>query len=317
LSEKNQVPFYGEKDNKNSIQIAMNGVEHFKKDKKEVILVDTAGRHKEEKSLMKEMKEIAEKIKPTEIILVIDGTLGQQSASQAHAFNKTTDVGSIIVTKLDGSAKGGGALSAVAATGAPIKFIGTGEKIEDVESFDPKKFVGRLLGVPDINSILEQIKEAEITPQKEIQHKFLSGKFNLKDMYEQLKSMSKTSITQKFLDAFGMGPQLPPDMKDMAVKNMDVWKHVMVSMNEKELETPKIINKSRINRIARGCGHSDQDIRALLDQFNMMKKWIKTIGKQRRFRKGAGMPGIPPGGIPPGALGGKGVPKKFKFKQLR
>ena len=197
LTEQSQIPFYGEPENKNSIQIATKGVKQFISEKKEIIIVDTAGRHKEEKTLMKEMEQIASKIKPTEIILVLDGTLGQQSASQAHAFNKATDVGSILVTKLDGSAKGGGALSAVAATGAPIKFIGTGEKIDDIEPFDPKTFVGRLLGVPDIKSLLDQIKAAELAPQKDMQGKFLSGKFTLKDMYEQLKSISKTSISQK------------------------------------------------------------------------------------------------------------------------
>ncbi|MHA1379832.1 MAG: signal recognition particle receptor subunit alpha [Candidatus Helarchaeota archaeon] len=316
LADQNQIPFYGEPNNKNSIKIAKNGVEHFKNEKKEVIIVDTAGRHKEEKSLMKEMQEIALKIKPTEIILVLDGTLGQQSASQAHAFNRTTDVGSILVTKLDGSAKGGGALSAVAATGAPIKFIGTGEKIEDIEAFDPKSFVGRLLGVPDIKSLLDQIKMAEIAPKKDDQQKFLSGKFTLKDMYEQLKSLSKTSISQKILEVFGMGPQIPEEMKDMAMKNMDVWKYVLDSMTNYELENPKKINRSRLIRIARGSGRQESDVKELLGQFDMMKKMFKQFGKQRRFRKGGGMPpgfmGMPKGGIP-----GKGLPKKFKYKGLR
>lgn len=288
-------------------------------------MVDTAGRHKQEKSLMNEMKQIAVKINPTEIILVIDGTLGQQSASQAHAFNKATDIGSILVTKLDGSGKGGGALSAVAATGAPIKFIGTGEKVEDIEKFDPKTFVGRLLGVPDISSLLDQIKEAEaeITPQKGMQQKVLSGKFTLKDMYEQLKSISKTSISQKILDAVGMGPQIPEEMKDMAVKNIDVWKHIMDSMTKEELEEPKKINQSRAVRIARGSGHTEGEVRGLIDQFNMMKRMFKTFGKQRRFRKGAGMPPglMGPGAGFPGMAGGKGVPKglpkKFKFKGMR
>lgn len=318
LADQIQVPFYGEPENKNSIQIAMNGVDKYKKEKKEIIIVDTAGRHKEEKSLMKEMQQISSKIRPTEIILVLDGTLGQQSASQAHAFHETTDVGSIIVTKLDGSAKGGGALSAVAATGAPIKFIGTGEKIEDIEPFDPEAFVGRLLGKADIKSLLDQIKAAEIAPQKDMQGKFLSGKFTLKDMYEQLKSISKTSITQKILDVFGMGPQIPEEMKDMAMKNMDVWKYVLDSMTDYELENPKKINRSRLMRIARGSGRQDSEVKELLGQFDMMKRMFKQFGKQRRFRKGGGMPtGFPTGGLPPGAMGGKGLPKKFKFKGMK
>ncbi|NVM03726.1 MAG: signal recognition particle protein [Candidatus Helarchaeota archaeon] len=316
LAEQNQISFYGEKDNKDSIKIAMNGVKQFIKEKKEIIIVDTAGRHKEEKGLMNEMKQIALKVNPTEIILVIDGTLGQQSAAQAYAFNKVTDVGSILVTKLDGSAKGGGALSAVTATGAPIKFVGTGEKSEDLEKFDPKSFVGRLLGVPDIKSLLEQIKVAEIAPQKDAQQKFLSGKFTLKDMYEQLKSITKKSFTQKIIDAIGMGPQIPPEMKEMAMKNIDVWKYILDSMTEYELENPKKINRSRLIRIARGSGKPEGEVKQLLNQFDMMRGMFKRFGKDRRFRKGGGMPpGFP--GFPPGAVGGKGLPKKFKYKGVR
>ncbi|MHA1651666.1 MAG: signal recognition particle receptor subunit alpha, partial [Candidatus Helarchaeota archaeon] len=188
LAEQIDVPIYGEPDSNDSVLIARKGVKHFKEKQIEVIIVDSAGRHKDEKNLMKEMIKIAKTINPTEIILVIDGTLGQQAAKQAFAFNQATEIGSIFVTKLDGSAKGGGALSAVAATGAPIKFIGTGERVDDIEKFDPKSYVGRLIGIPDINMILEKVKEAEISPSKDLQTKFLSGRFSLKDMYEQMKS---------------------------------------------------------------------------------------------------------------------------------
>ena len=131
-----------------------------------------------------------------------------------------------------------------------------------------------------------------------MQGKFLSGKFTLKDMYEQLKSLSKTSISQKILDVLGMGPQIPPEMKEMAMANMDVWKYVLDSMTEYELEHPKKINKSRLIRIARGSGRSEVDIRSLLGQFDMMKTMFKRFGKDRRFRKG--------GAMPPGMMGGFG-----------
>ena len=209
LAESINVPIYGEPDNKNAIEIAKKGVEYFKSRKFEVIIVDTAGRHKDEKGLIKEMVQIAREINPTEIILVIDGTIGQQAAIQAHAFNKFTNIGSIIVTKLDGSAKGGGALSAVAATGAPIKFIGTGEKIDDFEKFNPKSFVGRLLGIPDIESIVERVKQAEIEPTKDLKKKFLMGNFTLEDMMLQIKQFKKLGSMKKMLDLMGLSGQLP------------------------------------------------------------------------------------------------------------
>ncbi len=221
LAEKIEVEIYGEPDLKDSVKIAKNGVNHFINNKREVIIVDSAGRHKDEKDLMKEMIKIERSITPTEIILVIDGTLGQQAAKQAYAFNQATQIGSILVTKLDGSAKGGGALSAVAATGAPIKFIGIGERVDDIESFDPKSFVGRLIGIPDLNMILEKIKEAEIPISKEMQTKFLSGRFNLKDLYEQMKSVRKMGPMGKLLQMMGLGAKLPEGFQDIAEDRLD------------------------------------------------------------------------------------------------
>jgi len=160
LGKLANVPVYGEPKTENSVKIALNGLKKF--DSFDVVLVDTAGRHKDEKSLIKEMRTMEEKIKPDEVILVIDGTIGQQAAAQATAFHEATPIGSIFVAKLDGSARGGGALSAVAAIGAPIKFIGTGEKIGNVEPFVPSRFVGRLLGMGDLQSLIEKVREAEV-----------------------------------------------------------------------------------------------------------------------------------------------------------
>jgi len=312
LAESINVPIYGEPDNKNAIEIAKKGVEYFKSRKFEVIIVDTAGRHKDEKGLIKEMVQIAREINPTEIILVIDGTIGQQAAIQAHAFNKFTNIGSIIVTKLDGSAKGGGALSAVAATGAPIKFIGTGEKIDDFEKFNPKSFVGRLLGIPDIESIVERVKQAEIEPTKDLKKKFLMGNFTLEDMMLQIKQFKKLGSMKKMLDLMGLSGQLPDEMREMADENIKKWKVIMDSMTKKERENPNIIKRSHMIRIARGSGTSYQEVKQLLDQYFMMKKMIKKFMKSRQLRKG-GMQGIFPGSLPAG-MGTKGMPKKFKYK---
>lgn len=312
LAETIGVPIHGEPENNNAIEIAKKGVEHFKSKKNEVIIVDSAGRHKDEKGLIKEMVQISKVINPTEIILVIDGTIGQQAAVQAHAFNKFTDIGSIIVTKLDGSAKGGGALSAVAATGAPIKFIGTGEKLDEFEKFNPKSFVGRLIGIPDLDGIIERVKQAEIEPEKELKKKFLMGNFTLEDMMNQMKQFKKLGSMKKMLDMMGMGSQLPPEYQNLADENIKKWKIIMDSMRKEERANPNIIKRSHINRIARGSGTNYRDVKQLLDQYKMMKKMIKKFGKSRQLRKG-GLPGMMPGGFP--GLGEN--PKKFKFKGKR
>jgi len=145
LAERSNVPFWGDVDEKDAVKLAKKGFKEMKKKGIELILLDTSGRHREEAGLIKEMRDISKSVKPQEIILVVDGTLGQQAGVQAKAFRDATKIGSIIVTKLDGSAKGGGALSAVAATSAPIKFIGLGEGMDAIEPFNPTKFAGRLV----------------------------------------------------------------------------------------------------------------------------------------------------------------------------
>ena len=181
-------------------------------------------------------------IKPDEIIMVIDGTIGQQALIQAKTFHEATPIGAIIVTKLDGSSRGGGALSAVAATGAPIKFIGTGEKIEDIEPFIPSRFVGRLLGMGDLETLLEKVHDAEIkVPQKKAKE-ILSGKFTLTDMYEQFEAVKKMGPFGKVLKMLpGMsGSNMPQDMLDSAEGRLDKWRVIIQSMTPEERENPKL-----------------------------------------------------------------------------
>jgi len=297
LAEQAGLPLYGDPKEKDSVKLARRGVEHFKSQRTEAIFVDTAGRHKEEKGLIKEMQQIAKAIKPTEIILVVDGTLGQQAAAQAEAFHAATPIGSILVTKLDGSARGGGALSAVAATGAPIKYIGTGEKIDDIEKFVPSKFVGQLLGMADFEALLQRIKEAEALPEKQLAKALLSGRFTLKDMLAQMEAMRKVGSLSKILSMLGLGYKIPEDMKQMAAENLEKWKVIMHSMTEEELENPKCINRSRTERIARGSGTQPRDVKELLRQYHMSKRFIKSIRKRR-------------GGLRlPGMLGGQKLPR--------
>src|SRR5512136_3285521 len=199
------------------------------------------------------MKMLEKNVKPDEITLVIDGTIGQQALVQAKAFNEATPIGSIYVTKLDGSAKGGGALSAVAATGAPIKFIGTGEKVEDIEQFIPSRFVGRLLGMGDLETLLEKVKEAEIkVPQKKAKA-IMSGKFTLTDMYEQFEAVKGMGPFKKVLQMLpGMSRGIPDEMLNTAEGRLEKWRVIIQSMRPEEKDNPKLFSSSRIKRVAHG-----------------------------------------------------------------
>ncbi len=288
LKQYSNMDIFGNPEEKDAIKLAKEGVNHFKEKKVDLVIVDTAGRHKEEKGLIEEMKKIAKAVNPDEVILVIDGTIGQQAYQQAEAFMQATNIGSIIMTKLDGSAKGGGALSAVHATGAPIKFIGEGEKIDALEEFDPKRYVARLLGLGDIESLLSRVKEAtehhELTEKDAM--KFITGKFNLRDMYQQLEMVSSMGPLQQIMKMIpGFGLNIPAEMIEMSEERLKKFRIIMDSMTEKELENPKSIHFSNIKRIARGSGATHHDVKELLDQYTLMKKMFKQFGKRgRRFK---------------------------------
>ncbi len=280
LAQRTNIPLYGEPKNKNPTKIALNGLKQFAD--KEVIIIDTAGRHKEEKSLIQEMKTLEKTIKPNEVILVVDGTIGQQAAIQAKAFNDATPIGSILVTKLDGSARGGGALSAVAATKAPIKFIGTGEKTQDIEPFVPARFVGRLLGMGDIQSLIDKVREAEVEVPEKKMRAFLTGKFTLTDMYEQFEAMKSMGPFKRILKMIpGMSYNIPDEMMDQAEDRLKRWRFIMQSMTPQERDKPKIFTASRIRRVARGSGTAEKDVKELLKQYATMKKMMKTIRRKK------------------------------------
>ncbi|TXT56627.1 MAG: Signal recognition particle 54 kDa protein [Candidatus Thorarchaeota archaeon] len=295
LAERSNVPFYGDEKEKSAVKLAKQGFKEMKEKGVELILLDTSGRHREESGLIKEMKDIAKSVKPQEIVLVIDGTLGQQAGAQAAAFRDATDIGSIIVTKLDGSAKGGGALSAVAATQAPIKFIGTGEAMDAIEPFNPTKFAGRLLGMSDIKGLVEKVREAQIDVDEDAAMRMMKGQFSLTDMMNQLRQLKKMGPIGKVMEMLGLKYKLPEDIAEVQEENMHRWEVIMNSMTREELDEPKLIKSSRIKRIARGSGTSSAEVRALLKQYEQMKKMMKQYGKTRRGRRG-GVPGIP--GLP-------------------
>ncbi|RLG80390.1 MAG: signal recognition particle protein Srp19, partial [Thermoprotei archaeon] len=179
LGDQVGVPVYGEPSNKDAVSIAMKGVEYFVSSGFDIVIIDTAGRHHKEESLLIEMKEISKRVRPDEVVLVVDASMGQQAYSLAEKFNEATPIGSIVVSKLDGTAKGGGALSAVAATGATIKFIGTGEKIDELEVFRPPRFIARILGIGDIESLVERVKKLKVELTEKDVEELLTGKISM------------------------------------------------------------------------------------------------------------------------------------------
>ncbi|MCJ7424209.1 signal recognition particle protein Srp54 [Candidatus Bathyarchaeota archaeon] len=290
LASRINVPIYGDSKAKDAIKVVNEGLKQFAD--KDLILVDTSGRHKEEQELIKEMKMLEKSIKPDEVMLVIDGTIGQQALIQAKAFNEATPIGSIFVTKLDGSARGGGALSAVAATGAPIKFIGTGEKVEDIEQFIPSRFVGRLLGMGDLETLLDKVRDAEIKVPAKKAKAILSGKFTLTDMYEQFEAIKGMGTFKKLLKMLpGMSYNIPEDMLNTAEGRLEKWRVMIQSMTSQEKENPKIFNASRIRRVARGSGTSEKEMKELLKQYIVMRRMLKTLRRKKKLPFfGRGMP---------------------------
>lgn len=284
LGQQADIKVFGDPKAKDSVKLAKQGVKQLREEGLELIIVDSAGRHRREEALMEEMQQIAKAIKPDEVMLVVDGTLGQQAKDQATAFKATTDIGSILVTKLDGTAKGGGALSAVTATGAPIKFIGMGEHLDDLEPFMPERFVARLLGMGDIETLLKKIEETakaeEIKPAD--MKTILSGKLTLRDVYDQLEMLSKMGSLKKLMQMIpGLGVAMQEEQMRVGEEKLKRFKVIMRSMTPEELENPKILNASRIRRIARGSGASEADVKELLKQYEIMRKLIKTIVKGR------------------------------------
>jgi signal recognition particle subunit SRP54 len=281
LADKVSVPVYGDPKNPSPEKLVKEGFSHFEKEKENLIIVDTAGRHKNETELMDEMKRLARLAKPDEIVLAVDGSIGQAAMAQARAFNEATNIGSILVTKLDGTAKGGGALSAVAATGAKIKFISVGEGTDDLEQFVPSNFVGRILGIGDVASLVEKVREAQIKIPEKKARAILEGRFNLKDMYDQLEAVRKMGPLKKVLGMLPGGANLPDDAMENAEEKMDAWRVMIQSMTKDEVEEPKSIDSSRARRIARGSGRTEKEVKELVNQYTMMKKMMKSMKRRQ------------------------------------
>ncbi|MFP3144494.1 MAG: signal recognition particle protein Srp54 [Caldisphaera sp.] len=295
LANLSSSMFYGDLNNKNAEDISKKGVEELKSKNAEIIIIDTAGRHGygNEKSLLEEMKNISNKVKPDEVMLVLDAAIGQKAYDLAKQFHETTPIGSLIVTKLDGTAKGGGVLSAIAATGAKVKFIGTGEKIEELEVFNPTKFVSRLLGLGDIDALLEKIKSAQESINIEkIQEDLAKGKINMRTLYAQIKSLRKMGPFSKILQMLPTS-SLPMQIKDEQLKvgeeKITKWLHIIESMTYEELDNPELIDRKRMKRIALGSGTTVEDVKDLLNYYKNLKTIMKRIRRDRGILRKLGI----------------------------
>ncbi|HDN83034.1 MAG TPA: signal recognition particle protein [Candidatus Altiarchaeales archaeon] len=280
LAEEIDVPFYGNPAEKDSKKIIKEGLEKFKSG---IRIIDSEGRHKLDLELMEAIKDIYESIKPEKVFLVLDATMGQTAGEQAKAFAEKCRIDGVILTKMDGSAKGGGAISACAAIGASVYFLGVGEKIQDFEEFDAERFISRLIGFGDLHSLLERAKEIEI--DEKAMKRLMSGKFTLVDIYQQIEQVQKMGSLKKLFEMLPFGYKVPKDLLSLQEEKMKKWKVIMDSMTKEERENPEIIKGSRITRIARGSGTSESEVRELLSYYKKMKKFMKTFGDERKLKK--------------------------------
>jgi len=316
MCERAEVEFYGDPDNDDPVDIARKGLDATAD--ADVHIVDTAGRHALEDDLIAEIEEIERSVDPDRSLLVLDAAIGQGAKDQARQFEKSIGIEGVMITKLDGTAKGGGALTAVNETDSSIAFLGTGETVQDIERFEPSGFISRLLGMGDLKQLSERVERAMQEAQDEDDdwdpEDMLKGEFTLKDMKKQMDAMNRMGPLDQVMDMIpglggGMMDQLPDDAMDVTQDRMRKFERIMDSMTDEELEQPRVIGQSRTERIARGSGTDEETVRQLLEQHSMMEQTIgqfQGMGEgdmQRMMKKMGGGDG---GGLGDMMGGGKG-----------
>jgi signal recognition particle subunit SRP54 len=318
MAERAEVEFYGDPESEDPVEIAREGLAATTD--ADVRIVDTAGRHALEDDLIAEIKEIEATVDPDLSLLVLDAAIGQGAKQQAREFDDAVGIEGVVVTKLDGTAKGGGALTAVNETDSSIAFLGTGETVKDIERFEPSGFISRLLGMGDLKQLSERVERAMAETQEEDDdwdpEDMLEGNFTLRDMQRQMRAMDRMGPLDQVLDMIpglggGLMDQLPDDAMDVTQRRMRDFEVIMDSMTDEELEDPRSIGKTRIERVARGAGVDEETVRELLQQHKMMERTIKQFQgmgdgdmqrMMKRLQKGGGGGGM--GGM--GGMGGGG-----------
>lgn len=281
LAEKNKLAFFIDEKEKNPIKIWRKIREEGKLDEFNLIMIDTAGRHTLDKSLIDEISALSREIKPTETILVMPADIGQAAKKQAQEFKQAVDISGVIITRMDSTAKGGGALTACAETKASVYFITTGEKINDIEEFNPQNFLSRLLGMGDLQALMEKIHSLTgEDEQKKIQARLSEGKLTLEDVIEQVKSMNSMGGFEKIksmIPGFSSA-KIPEGALESQEAKIAKWEHIMKSMTPDERENPELLEKQtqRIGRVAEGAGVHNSDVRALLKQYNLLNDMMKS-----------------------------------------
>jgi signal recognition particle subunit SRP54 len=284
MCERAEVTFYGDPDAEDPVEIAREGMDAT--EEADVHIVDTAGRHGLEEVLIDEIEAIEREVNPDHNLLVLDAAIGQGAKEQARQFDDAIGIDGVTITKLDGTAKGGGALTAVNETDSTIAFLGTGETVQDVERFEPSGFISRLLGMGDLQQLAERVERAMADTGGEEEdwdpEDMLSGQFTLKDMRKQMQAMNKMGPLDQVMDMIpglggGIKDQLPDDAMDVTQDRLRVFEIVMDSMTDRELENPRSVGASQVRRIARGAGTTEERVRELLEQHRMMERTLNQF----------------------------------------
>jgi len=321
MADNAEVDFYGDPDADDPVEIAEDGLEATAE--ADVRIVDTAGRDGLNRELIEQIERIDAAVNPDRNLLVIDAAMGQSAKDQAQEFEESIGIDGVAITKLDGTAKGGGALAAVNETGSSIAFLGTGETVKDIERFEPSGFISRLLGMGDLKQLTERVERAMEETQEEEEdwdpENMLEGEFTLKDMRHQMNAMNKMGPLDQVMDMIpgmggGMMDQLPDDAMDVTKDRMRRFEVVMDSMTETELENPRSIGADQVRRIARGSGTDEDTVRELLEQHKMMARTLDQFGNMgdgdmermmKKMQQGeGGMGGMGGMGGGPGGPGG-------------
>ena len=280
LGEQTGIPVYKEIENKNPVQISQNAIEFAKQNKNDVIIIDTAGRLAIDEEMMNEIRNVHQAIKPSETLFVVDSMTGQDAVNTAQAFNEVLNYNGVVLTKLDGDTRGGAALSIKAVVGKPIKFIGVGEKLNDIEIFHPDRLVSRILGMGDVVSLVEKAQEViDENEAKSLEEKIKSQKFDLNDFLKQLQTIKRLGSLGGILKLIPGMPKI--DDLAPAEKEMKKVEAIIQSMTIEERKKPDILKASRKIRIAKGSGTDVSDVNKLLKQFEQMKSMMKmfSLGK--------------------------------------
>ncbi len=280
------------------VKIAKEAVKHAKDYGNDVVILDTAGRLHIDEALMNELKELKAAVNPQEILLVIDSMTGQDAVNVAESFNELLEVSGVIITKLDGDTRGGAALSVKKVTGKPIKFAGTGEKLEDLEQFHPDRMASRILGMGDVLTLIEQAEEKlDEKKAEEVAKKMMHNKMDFNDLLDQFSQIKKMGPLKGILSKLpGMGNKL--DDVDIDDRALDWTEAIILSMTPEERAKPDLINPSRKRRIAAGSGRSVEEVNRLLKQLRDMQKMMRQFGGKGKKRRAMNMPGMPGGGFP-------------------